>query len=319
MGLLTSLKKADAGAAAGITFLDAKWQDWLTNNIVVGVGDDDLLQPMLGSGFNENFARAAISIVRAMTERVQAANPGLLHDYVSAPLNLPRALGSQLAVGEVYESKTDINVARVADRDVRIVFSLNNPNIAVFDNLLSDQECEKLIQLSAGKLKRSEVIDNASGGHQVSKVRTSEGTHFAIAENAIVDRVEKRIAALIGSPVENGEPLQILHYGVGGEYLGHHDYFDPKEPGSAVHIAQGGQRIGTVVMYLNDVPMGGGTGFPDVELTVRPKKGSAVYFEYCNANGELDARLLHAGLPVVKGDKWIATKWIRQRRYGSVE
>jgi prolyl 4-hydroxylase len=305
-----------ATVSGGIRHLNAQWQDWLTNNIVAGCTTESLIDTMKESDFAPDFAEAAIAVVRAMTERVQATNPNLLQDYQSAPLNLPRGADSQTT--EV-KSNTDSNKVRVADREMTIVFTLNNPNVAVIDGILSEQECDKLIQFSSGKLKRSEVIERESGGHQISKVRTSEGTHFQLGENAIVERLEKRIQALIGAPIENGEPLQILHYGLGGEYLPHHDYFDPKDSGSAAHLAVGGQRVATMVIYLNDVPQGGGTAFPDIEMTVRPKKGSAVYFEYCNARGDLDVRLLHAGLPVAKGDKWIATKWIRQRRYGSIE
>ncbi len=293
----------------GLRHLNAQWQDWLTNNIVSGCLDADMLASMKQSGFDPIFAESAISVIRSMTERVQASNPELLKEYISTPLHFPRG------VNQPAPTETEGNKLRLVDRDVHIVFRLQNPNVAVIDGLLSDQECDKLIQLSAGKLQRSSVVDRESGGHQISKVRTSEGTHFALGENAVIERIEKRIEALVGSPIENGEPIQILHYGVGGEYLGHHDFFDPKDAGSHVHLRQGGQRIATMVMYLNDVPGGGGTGFPEIELTVHPKKGSAVYFEYCNPQGELDTRLLHAGLPVTKGDKWIATKWIRQSKF----
>ncbi len=70
-------------------------------------------------------------------------------------------------------------------------------------------------------------------------------------------------------------------------------------------------------MYLNDVADGGSTVFPELKLTVGPKKGAGVYFEYCNARGQVDPLTLHGGLPVLDGEKWIATKWVRQRRYGT--
>jgi prolyl 4-hydroxylase len=68
-------------------------------------------------------------------------------------------------------------------------------------------------------------------------------------------------------------------------------------------------------MYLNDVEQGGETIFPSIHLSVTPKKGSAVYFEYCNDLGQVDSMSLHGGVPVIAGEKWIATKWMRQRRY----
>jgi prolyl 4-hydroxylase len=115
--------------------------------------------------------------------------------------------------------------------------------------------------------------------------------------------------------VEQGEPLQILHYGLKGEYLPHHDYFDPNDPGSPVILKTGGQRIATLVMYLNTPEEGGATHFPELDLDVKARKGSAVYFEYMNKNGQLDSRSLHAGMPVLKGEKWVATKWLRESNY----
>ena len=117
-------------------------------------------------------------------------------------------------------------------------------------------------------------------------------------------------------PVENGEGLQILHYRKGGEYRPHFDYFPPEDPGSQAHLKRGGQRVSTMVIYLSAVEDGGGTNFPEIGLTGIPKKGSAVYFEYCNQDGAIDPLTLHAGMPVLAGEKWIATKWVRQFKYG---
>lgn len=75
------------------------------------------------------------------------------------------------------------------------------------------------------------------------------------------------------------------------------------------------RRVSTLVIYLNDVEGGGETMFPEVGLSVTPKKGSAVYFEYCNSLGQIDPLSLHCGVPVTAGEKWIATKWMRQGNY----
>ncbi len=278
--------------------LAPEWQDWLAGNVVRGCTDADMLAVMRDNGFQEHYARVAISVVRSMTERVQEQAPAMLSGYRADPIRLP-------GKGRV----------RIVDRDVTIAFALADPNIALIQDLVSPQECEKLITLSSGKLTRSSVVDRQTGADQVSAVRTSAGTHFERGENAIVARIEQRISALTGIPVEHGEPLQILYYKPGNEYLAHHDYFDPGDPGSADILRYGGQRVATVVIYLNDVLEGGATRFPELSLDVRPSRGSAAYFEYFNGAGELDARCLHAGTPVVQGEKWIATKWIRQGPY----
>jgi prolyl 4-hydroxylase len=289
---------AEPTSAPAVTRLSATWQDWLTTNLMRGCADSDMTRVMVENGFDAVFATHAVGIVRSMTERVKGEVNLLGTDYKAEPLRLPE--GARV---------------RAHDRDVDIVFTLRNPNVAVIDGLLSDAECDKLIQLCGGRMKSSEVVDRKSGGSYQSNVRKSEGCHFNRGENAVVQRLEQRIATLTKVPVDCGEPLQMLHYGVGGEYLAHQDFFDPADPGSQVLTRVGGQRIATLVIYLNNVPEGGATDFPELELSVKPRKGSAVYFEYLNAAGQLDARCLHAGTPVARGDKWIATKWLRQRPY----
>jgi prolyl 4-hydroxylase len=76
---------------------------------------------------------------------------------------------------------------------------------------------------------------------------------------------------------------------------------------------KGGQRVGTFLIYLNDVPLGGETVFHKVGLSIVPKKGTAIYFHYANSRGQVDRLSVHSSIPVSQGEKWVATKWIRER------
>ena len=78
-------------------------------------------------------------------------------------------------------------------------------------------------------------------------------------------------------------------------------------------LANGGQRVATVVMYLNTPECGGATTFPDAHFEAAAIKGNAVFFSYDRAHPA--SRSLHGGAPVVAGEKWIATKWLRERPY----
>jgi prolyl 4-hydroxylase len=207
------------------------------------------------------------------------------------------------------------NAIETSDRKVNILFALNAPRVVLFDGLLSDEECEEMVRLSRAKLQRSTVVNAATGEYDVHPDRTSSGTHFQRGENPLIRRIERRISELVACPVEHGEPIQILHYLPGAEYKPHFDYFDPSLPGNEKVLAMGGQRVATLVMYLNDVDAGGSTVFPDIGLDVLPRKGNAVFFAYATEDGQLDRRTLHGGSPVGKGEKWIATKWLRQGPY----
>jgi prolyl 4-hydroxylase len=163
------------------------------------------------------------------------------------------------------------------------------------------------------RLARSETVVNTTGGSEVNAARTSDGMFFQRGESPLIQRIEQRIGALLRWPVPWGEGLQVLHYRPGAEYRPHHDYFDPKHSGTEAVLRRGGQRVGTLVMYLNTPARGGATTFPDVALEVAAIKGNAVFFSYDRPHAT--TRTLHGGAPVVDGEKWVATKWLREREF----
>ena len=204
---------------------------------------------------------------------------------------------------------------RAYDRDVHVLMTLNNPRIVLFGNLLSHEECDEMIAQSRDRVEPSTVVNRATGGHDLHAARTSYGTAFKRKENDLIRRIEKRISALLDCPESQGEPIQILNYAPGAEYKPHMDFFDPKYPGNKRFLAMGGQRFGTVIMYLNDVELGGSTVFSRIGLDVLPRKGHALFFNYANTKGWLDENTQHGGRPVLEGEKWIATKWLRLEDY----
>ncbi|GAB2581553.1 2OG-Fe(II) oxygenase [Dyella jejuensis] len=198
----------------------------------------------------------------------------------------------------------------VDGRAIHVGVSMESPVLRVLNGFLSDQECQALIDQAMPRLQRAKTVDS-SGKQQVDARRTSEGMFFGIGESPLIRNIERRIATLLSIPVDHGEGLQVLHYLPGQQYEPHYDWFDPEQPGFAAITAKGGQRIASLVMYLNTPEAGGGTAFPEVGLTVTALRGSAVYFAYDTG----DTASLHAGLPVQKGEKWIATKWLREQPF----
>ncbi|MEO7009222.1 MAG: 2OG-Fe(II) oxygenase, partial [Caldimonas sp.] len=142
---------------------------------------------------------------------------------------------------------------------------------------------------------------------------TSAGMFFTRGENPVVERIEARIARLLDWPLDHGEGLQVLHYPPGAEYKPHYDYFDPAQPGTAALLRRGGQRVASLICYLSTPERGGATVFPDIGFEVAPVKGNAVFFSYDRPHAE--TRTLHGGAPVTAGEKWVATKWVRERRF----
>ena len=191
--------------------------------------------------------------------------------------------------------------------------ALEHPRIVLFGNLLSADECDAIVAAARPQMARSRTVETRTGSEEINADRTSQGMFFVRGQTPEVARLEARLARLLQWPLENGEGLQVLHYGPGAEYKPHHDYFDPAEPGTATIVRRGGQRVGTIVIYLNDPEEGGGTSFPEARLRIQPRKGNAVFFSY--AQPQAHTLTLHGGDPVLRGEKWIATKWLREREF----
>ncbi|WP_456277507.1 2OG-Fe(II) oxygenase [Bacillus sp. AK128] len=196
------------------------------------------------------------------------------------------------------------NKIKTEDREINIIARLEEPLIVILGNVLSDEECDELIQLSKDRMRRSKV--GSVRGEE--ELRTSSSMFFQESENELVARIEKRVSQIMNIPNEHGEGLQILNYQVGQEYKAHFDFF------ASTNKPVNNPRISTLVMYLNDVELGGETYFPKLNLLVSPQKGMAVYFEYFYDNQELNDLTLHGGGPVLIGDKWAATQWMRRKK-----
>lgn len=270
---------------------------WIVEQARAGCRPDEVLRAMTGSGWREETA------IRALEEALES--------YVAQERG--RRFGQATEALPHIDAITSGPVIRLADREVRLAAAMALPRVVVIEDLLSRDECEAMIDAARARLVRSETVASETGDSEVNSARTSEGMFFGRSENELCTRIEARIAELVSWPVERGEGLQVLRYGVGAEYRPHYDYFDPAQPGTPAVLRRGGQRIATLVIYLNTPLQGGATVFPEVGLEVAPVQGNAVFFSYPQPS--TSTRTLHGGAPVLAGEKWVATKWLRQAEF----
>ncbi|ODU60611.1 MAG: proline dioxygenase [Comamonadaceae bacterium SCN 68-20] len=269
---------------------------WIAERAAEGLDLPALVDAMCQAGWDAEVARqAAEETLHASTATTAPPEPG-----PATALPEPALQGAPARID-------------AGDRTVDVLMALARPRVVLLGNLLSPEECAALIDAARPRMARSLTVATATGGEEVNADRTSEGMFFQRGETALVQRIEARIARLVNWPVENGEGLQVLRYGPGAEYKPHYDYFDPAQRGTATLVRRGGQRVATLVLYLNAPAQGGATTFPDAGLEVTPHPGHAVFFSY--ARPDPGTQTLHAGAPVLAGEKWIATKWLRERAF----
>jgi prolyl 4-hydroxylase len=283
----------------------AELRDWVLQNVDRGVPPGPLARNLAQQGFD---AQAAATVVDTLWA-ARAQGLPLPADAITpqqAQAARYRAGPSRLPEGNLLDT---------GDRQVRVALRVENPCVAVLDGVLDAAECDALRELALPRLQRSTIMDAASGTELASDARSSAGMFFRPLENELVSRIDRRLAKLMGLPVENGEGLQVLRYEAGAHSAPHFDFLLPVSEANRASLERSGQRVSTLVMYLNEPEAGGETVFPEAGVAVAPRKGGALYFEYCNTAGQLDPMSLHAALPVQSGEKWVATRWMRQRAF----
>ena len=201
---------------------------------------------------------------------------------------------------------------KIADN---VIMHSADPILYVVNDFLSNDECDAFIEASEGKLKPSTVI--SSDKHIQHESRTSENCWIEHDANEIVHEVSKRFSILVQMPIRNAEQYQLVYYKRGTEYKPHFDSFDYETDDGKKNWEPGGQRMITVIAYLNDVEEGGETGFPKLGIDIPPKKGDAVVFHNtlpigAGTHPKIHPRSLHGGMPVLKGEKWMVNLWFRE-------
>ena len=181
------------------------------------------------------------------------------------------------------------SVVRTSDgQEITLNILKSNPLVVKLSNVLTDDECDTLISMSKDKgMTKVEGNDLFVGD--------SATTVFDVGENDFIKKLEARFSEIMCVPVERGVGLQTTLYGVDGELKEHLD----------------SKMKNTLIMYLNDTEEGGETNFSRLNLSIAPKKGTAVYFESIDSKNNVNQWMAHSGKKVVKGEKWIVTKWTK--------
>ena len=277
---------------------------WILHNLDRGCAAENLVQSMVEQKFDPQIAHCLVqAFIHARRDGIEPPDESIeldavLDEYRHTPPRLPPG-----------------SVIKTTDREIPVLMRLAQPIIALLDNVLSTDECEQLIDLARPRLHPSTVVDLLTGEDKIAEHRDSEGMFFKLNETPFIAKLDRRISELMNCPVENGEGLQVLRYGKNAKNTPHFDFLAPTNQANRDSLARSGQRISTLVIYLNEVKSGGETLFPEIGLSVSPKKGNAAYFEYANSLRQVDPKSVHAGAPVYEGEKWAMTKWMRERRF----
>jgi prolyl 4-hydroxylase len=241
-------------------------------------------------------------------------------EHACSQLRLLSQISSQPGA---FESGTDaeswrglrerIRIEQLLGAPERVALS-ERPRLRAFPGFASAAECKWVMTRLRHKLAPAMVWDEINGSQKVDPVRSNSAVELRLTEmDVVIEVLRARISIATRLPEPIFEIPQVMHYSVGQEFKPHHDFLDPGEIGVAADLASRGQRIGTFLVYLNDDFEGGETEFPRAAISHRARGGDALFFANVTPDGRPDPLTVHAGRPLVKGEKWIFSQWIRDR------
>ena len=192
------------------------------------------------------------------------------------------------------------------------------PMVAVMEAVVTPEERAYIIELAANKIERARVSLDTE--YTFTEGRTGGNCWLRYEVDPVVRRIGERIAQRVGIPLANAESMQVIHYGPEQQYKAHYDAYDLSTAKGQRCCRRGGQRLVTGLVYLNEVEEGGATAFPKLDIRVEAKPGRMVLFHNTGEDtSKAHPESLHAGTPVIRGEKWAFNIWFRARPVTEVQ
>lgn len=282
--------------------MNDEWLKWTRDNLARGCDPDEIRGILIDNNFSE------LDIAYAMEQGISPQKK----KEIERELQQRRKLqGRNPAVN--YKNMANPALVKVADGKAIIPVETKKAQIYKIPNFLSSQECDDLMALMDTSLRPSTITT----GEDKTGFRTSSTCDLTPELGERVTSLDDKISNCLGLSLSWSEQNQGQKYLVGQEFKAHTDYFEPNTPEFEKFGREMGQRTWTFMIYLNDTPDGGATYFPNLDLTFLPEKGTALTWNNLTPKGLVNPNTLHHGMPVHVGEKWIITKWFRDKGAGS--
>lgn len=321
--LLAAARMGEAGALRQLALLGAMHRHW------------DLVRPLLDASARNGDTAAVYGLGCCYAEGIGGpADPALAMAISRSDAARTQYLDQRL---DAYLQKQNVASTHVEPRALDIDWPLLDralpllatdmplpaaeilhaaPQIRRLPAAIHPLVLDAVINLAAPLVTRSQIVDARTGETRADPMRTS--SHVTLGprqHDHVLEALERCISRVSGIPVLNGEFPQILRYRPGEEFTPHVDFFNESEAGAYQSLADGGQRAQTVLIYLNDDYTGGNTTFPLLQLDLRSRCGDILHFHNIDADSVGYRDTLHAGMPVMTGEKWLLSQWIRSESY----
>lgn len=279
--------------------IDESWRDWTTLNLSRGCSKKEIIQILLDNGFSPE------NIIHTLKNHPDASELAeMVHEASNKKIqNIGNAQLLSVNHGDSTESIDSI-ILPLANR-----VETDRAHIYTLDHFLSPDECQALVELIRRHFRPSTITNQDEAD---KTFRTSQTCDLGVLENQLlVEEINQRISEYMGIETERGEPIQGQYYQVGQQFKTHTDYFEPGTEEYEKFAKTLGQRTWTFMIYLNEVEAGGETEFPELKTVIKPSPGKAVIWNSIHPSGAVNPASAHWAKPIIKGEKFVITKWFR--------
>lgn len=190
--------------------------------------------------------------------------------------------------------------------------SINDPYVypVIYEKIISEDDANYMIKKSESLFTPSTILSGED-----TNIRKSQ-TYWLSKHDEVGKKIVQKVCEIVYMPFENAEDIQIVKYEPGGFYKEHHDACCDKTDDCVDFCKDSGQRMATMVIYLNDNFEGGSTKFQNLNKEYKPTKTSGILFRPLATNtNKCHPLALHSGTPVISGIKYIANVWIREKKF----
>jgi len=308
-----------------------EWLHWMQENVARGCDPSDLTRILLQNGFDAGSVDEALQTAHSPIKRLESHFAASALGQPQAPIVYHAKPVSEGLSALSLQHESHANSIFLQDPlNPALVSQVLTSKIQLYliADFMSASECQALIDLGAKHLRAStvslpdqhaqrdsgQVLEQLGDQTYVDlSFRTSQTCDLALLNDPKVLALDQRISQTLGVNAALSEGTQLQRYRVGEQFKAHTDYFSPHSEEYARFATERGNRTWTFMVYLNEVKLGGGTQFVSIKKTIQPRQGMAVVWNNRLPSGEVNPETLHAGLPVLEGEKFVITKWFRER------
>ncbi|MEE9326000.1 MAG: 2OG-Fe(II) oxygenase [Cocleimonas sp.] len=288
---------------------DTSWKEWIHHNLNRGCDKEGIVKILLDNDFHPQ------TIIYEMGYQPTSAEVlGIINQKLSSQLFEPAYIAQKPQIApQCSQTKeyTNSNTMSIHDH-VHLPFAqkvdTDKAHMYLLDGFLTEQECKQVITHIRQQCRPSTITISSETDKDF---RTSQTCDLSDQPDGFIKNLDRRIADYIGYEEERAEGIQGQYYQVGNQFKTHTDYFQPNSEEFKRYASEHGQRTWTFMIYLNKVAEGGQTEFTELGLVFTPKQGQAVIWNNLDSNDQINNDTLHWAKPIIKGEKYIITKWFR--------